>query len=67
MLNADEILDVTQAAAHLRMSARTLQRLEAKGKGPKRIQLSVARVVYLRGDLDVWMTAKSTAAVSAAG
>lgn len=51
----NDILDVTQAAAYLKMSTRTLQRLGAKATGPLRIHLSSARVIYLRANLDAWL------------
>jgi predicted DNA-binding transcriptional regulator AlpA len=66
MTEAHEIFDVTQAAAHLRMSTRTLQRLAAKGSGPRRIRVSMARIIYMRADLDAWRATTATLRSAAA-
>ena len=55
------LLNVSEAAAFLRVSARTLQSFNQKGGGPARVQLAPRRVAYRRTDLEAWLDAKTTA------
>jgi predicted DNA-binding transcriptional regulator AlpA len=50
-----------QAATILGVSIETLKRLEARGKGPKRIRVSLKRVGYRLSDLRAWVEARTAA------
>jgi predicted DNA-binding transcriptional regulator AlpA len=52
-----------EAAAHVRLSPRTLEKLRVQGGGPRFRKLG-RRVVYLLDDLDSWMDARVCAMTS---
>jgi hypothetical protein len=47
-------LTAAQAAAHLHVSEKTLQRLRSTNKGPAHSSTPSGRTVYTRTDLDAW-------------
>lgn len=52
-------LDTKQAAEYLKMSPQTLENLRSKdGAGPKYYKPLERKVLYLKNDLDVWVTEK---------
>ena len=59
-----------EAAEHLRLSVRTLERYRVAGIGPKFVKASArGRVLYARAELDGWAAARtftSTSEVEAA-
>ena len=51
-------LTTQEAAKHLRLSARTLERFRVEGTGPKYAKAGPgkrARVLYRKADLDAWL------------
>jgi predicted DNA-binding transcriptional regulator AlpA len=52
-----------EAAAHVRLSPRTLEKMRVQGGGPRFRKLG-RRVVYLLDDLDAWADAKACAMTS---
>lgn len=52
-----DILDTAEAAAHVRLSPVTLERLRCKGDGPRYAKLGKS-VRYRRGDLDEWVASR---------
>ena len=56
-----EILTVPEAAEFLRLSCRTLSRLSEVGLGPRRLQLSERRIVFLKSDLLAWANGRACA------
>jgi predicted DNA-binding transcriptional regulator AlpA len=57
-----ELLTEREAAEMLRLSLRTLQRLNKDGTGPHKLQLTVRRVAYRRADILAWIAVRETAA-----
>ena len=53
----DRYLTNAEAAAVLRLSPRTLEKLRVNGGGP-RFRKFGSRVIYARGDLDEWANAR---------
>lgn len=51
-------LNTREAAAHVRLSTATLERLRVKGDGPTYINPVPDRVVYTVDDLDAWMNSR---------
>ena len=60
------ILTEADAAAMLRLSPRTLQRMRLEGGGPRFVRLTDggARIGYRVADLDKWLTARTVASTS---
>ena len=54
MTKRTELLTTVEAAAHLRLSPRTLERYRVNGEGPKYLKLE-RTVRYRRADLDEWL------------
>lgn len=52
-----DILDTPEAAAYVRLSKPTLERLRLTGEGPRYAKLGKA-VRYLRADLDAWLSSR---------
>ena len=52
-----EILDTFEAAAYIRLSKPTLERLRLKGDGPCYAKMGKA-VRYRRSDLDAWLASR---------
>ncbi len=50
-----EILDEREAAAFLRLSSRTLQRMRLDGGGPAYVQLGERRIAYRIASLRDWL------------
>jgi predicted DNA-binding transcriptional regulator AlpA len=57
-----ELLTEREAAEMLRLSIRTLQRLNQDGAGPRKLQLTARRVAYRRADILAWIALRETAA-----
>jgi excisionase family DNA binding protein len=55
--------DQREAAAYLRLSERTLERMRVTGNGPKFAKCG-RRVVYRQSDLDAWVAARVVASTS---
>lgn len=54
----DRLLTTIEAAQHLRLSARTLERFRVSGIGPRFLKAGPgkrARVLYMQADLDRWL------------
>ena len=62
----DIVLTQSEAAKMLRLSDRTLQRLDELGKAPPRIQLTGRRVGYWKRDCFAWLKARTAPAKHAA-
>jgi excisionase family DNA binding protein len=60
------LLDTEQAAARLRLSRRTLERLRVAGGGPQYYKLG-RKVAYGESALDVWVNARRRNSTSEAG
>lgn len=56
----DELLTEREAAALLRLSQRTLQRLHAEGGAPPKVRLTMRRIAYRRSDLLAWIAGRNT-------
>lgn len=54
-------MTVTEVAAHLRLSTRTLQRMRMRQEGPRAITVSPKRVIYLKEDVEAWLENKVAA------
>lgn len=65
---ASEILTVKEAAAYVRLSKPTLDRLRVAGDGPKFAKLGMpgGAVRYRRADLDAWIESKLISSTSQA-
>ena len=63
MTEATNYLNTCQAAAHLGLSTRTLDRYRVSGDGPVFHRFS-GRVRYLRVDLDAWAATRRRASTS---
>lgn len=50
------MLNVSEAAAFLRLGVSTLNRMRITGGGPAYLKLGSRRVVYDKQDLDAWIT-----------
>lgn len=63
-MTSDRLLTRVEAAAIVRMHPNSLDRLCAKGQGPKRIKLGEAGsrgvVRYDREELEKWLTSRTT-------
>ena len=57
-IEAVKVLNRRDAIAHLGLSERTFQRLEASGDGPPKNRLSEGRVGYRVCDLAAWLDAR---------
>lgn len=55
----DTILTTTEAAAVLKLSARTLEDMRWRGGGPRYLRLSRNSVRYCRSDLIAWAEARA--------
>jgi predicted DNA-binding transcriptional regulator AlpA len=55
-----QLLTEKEAAAALRISVRTLQRLGEDGRGPGRLRLTTKRIAYRATDIDAWIDNLST-------
>jgi predicted DNA-binding transcriptional regulator AlpA len=55
-----ELLTEREAAEMLRLSTRTLQRLNQDRRGPRKLQLTPRRVAYRRTDLLAWIALRET-------
>lgn len=53
-MSADRLLDTTQAAESLGLSARTLEGFRQSGRGPRYVKLG-RRAMYTREDLTAWI------------
>jgi hypothetical protein len=53
------IMTETEAAARLRISRRSLQRLRLDREGPSFVQLTDNRIGYVEPDLRTWMQART--------
>lgn len=60
------ILTAREAATLMRLSERTLLRLAADGRGPRRIRLTPGRIAYRRDDVLAWLAARAGEASDAA-
>lgn len=61
------LLTTSEAAARLRLSPRTLERLRVSGEGPRYVKAGPgtrARVFYLGRDLDAWLSQYQFASTS---
>lgn len=58
-----EILNTIEAAAYVRLSKPTLDRLRISGEGPVYVQLGRA-VRYRKADLDDWLASRLTRSTS---
>lgn len=58
-----EILNTLEAAAYVRLSKPTLDRLRVTGEGPVYVQLGRA-VRYRKADLDDWLSSRLTRSTS---
>jgi predicted DNA-binding transcriptional regulator AlpA len=56
-----ELLTEREAAEMLRLSTRTLQRLNQGHTGPRKLQLTARRVAYRRADLLEWIAQREFA------
>ena len=55
---AIKVLNRRDAIAHIGMSDRTFQRLEATGDAPPKTRLSAGRVGYRVSDIQKWLDAR---------
>lgn len=62
----EPLLTTAEAAAHLRLSPRTLQAWRLRGGGPRYRKLG-DRVLYTAHDLDVWVEAQGRVSTSDPG
>jgi predicted DNA-binding transcriptional regulator AlpA len=62
----DEYFNTGEAAAVVKLSASTLNKLRMKGSGPGYLKLG-RRVVYSRRSLDEWMSSRVRTSTSDAG
>jgi predicted DNA-binding transcriptional regulator AlpA len=62
----DVVLTQAETARMLRLSDRTLQRLDEIGEAPPRIQLTGRRVGYWKRDVLAWLQARTAPAKRAA-
>ena len=60
------LLDQREAAAVLRLSERTLERLRLTGDGPQFVK-ATRRVMYREGDLEAWIASKLMTSTSQKG
>ena len=63
----DTLLTEHDVSRWLRISLAVLQRLRSSGAGPRFIQLSRRRIGYRKGDVEAWLSARTTDRVRAAG
>lgn len=64
---SDSYLTNQEAARHLRLSPRTLERMRVEGSGPPFMKAGPgkrARVLYRKSDLDAWLTGFSYASTA---
>ena len=59
-----EILDEREAAAFLRLSSRTLQRMRLDGGGPAYVQLGERRIAYRIASLRDWLANRESRSTS---
>ena len=64
--DALDLLTTREAAAILRISVRSLERLHEDGRGPPRVALSPRRYGYARSAVRAWITARTVPAKHAA-
>jgi predicted DNA-binding transcriptional regulator AlpA len=57
-VNTVKVLNRRDAVAHLGVSARTFERIEAAGDGPAKTRLSEGRIGYRVSDLETWLDAR---------
>ena len=50
-----QILRESEAAAYVKLSARTLQKYRREGLGPAFTRLGIRRIGYQKCDLDTWL------------
>lgn len=60
-IDVDRIYDKTEAGKRLNLCPRTLDRLHARGDGPRKSRLSARRVGYLGRDLVDWLASRPVA------
>lgn len=60
----DKMLGTEQAAAHLGMCVKTLERMRRDGRGPRFIKMGPRLIRYRLSDLDAWLDAQSRRADS---
>jgi predicted DNA-binding transcriptional regulator AlpA len=65
--NNDPLLTRTELCERGRFGKKTLQRLEAAGLGPPRIQITPAMTVYRQSKFDQWLEARSETGARPAG
>lgn len=63
-IEAIKVLNRRDAIAHIGMSDRTLQRLEATGDAPPKTRLSEGRVGYRVSDIQKWLDARREVSAS---
>ena len=56
-----ELLTERETADMVRLSIRTLQRLNRDGAGPRKVKLSARRVGYRRADVIAWIAQRQEA------
>ena len=61
-----DVLDTPEAAAYVRLSKPTLERLRLTGEGPCYAKLGKKAVRYRRVDLDDWLTSRLVRSTSEA-
>ena len=61
-----DILDTSEAAAHVRLSKPTLERFRTSGNGPAFVKLGKS-VRYRRSDLDAWLASRVVRSTSQVG
>jgi predicted DNA-binding transcriptional regulator AlpA len=62
--STERLLSRTQAAAALGVSVRTLERMEAAGRGPPSRRISKQIIKYPANDLRAWLEARTTAGIA---
>lgn len=62
-MSNDDVYTSAQAAAHLRVSDKTLRRWRDAKKGPTYARAQDGRAIYRRSDLDAWRTTQFIATI----
>jgi predicted DNA-binding transcriptional regulator AlpA len=58
--NTTPLLTERDLSVWLGISLPSLQRMRSNGTGPKFVQLSERRIAYRKGDIETWLTARTT-------